>query len=332
MIVSTDDTGQLALLDDSDAGEIATKLERLDEASRRFAASAKSPATLRAYRADWNHFWSWCEEHGATPLPTHPDVLRLYVTEMAEEDYSTATISRRISTIRQAHAAAREEDPTVDARLIETLKGIRRELGIAPQQKDALVLEDVRAMCRTLPDDMKGIRDRALLLVGWVGAFRRSELVELNVADVKFRHSFAVVHVRKSKSDQEGKGAWKKITAGSNALSCPVRALRAWLDGAQIERGPLFRAVDRWANVADTRLSTISVNRVVKAAGRAIGLDPENLGSHSLRRGHITQAARQGCPKRTIRNQSGHASDKMIDWYTELEDIVKESSADWLGH
>lgn len=331
MSEATKADSQLALFERS-PNALAATLKRLDEESRRFAAQARAENTVTAYRADWDHFADWCESLGAAPLPADPVVVRLYITALADNGYATSTISRRLSTIRQAHASAEKPDPTYDVEVRQTWKGIRRELGTAPSQKTALLLEDIRSMTRALPQGLKETRDRALLLTGWVGSFRRSELTALDVADVEFRNSFAVVHVRSSKTDQEGKGEFKKLSAGSSPHTCPVRSLRVWLEEAHISSGALFRAVDRWGNVSDERLAPTSVSRIVKAAAETIGLDRNSVSSHSLRRGHISQARRNNCPKMTIQNQTGHRSQKMIDLYTQAEDVVQQSSADWLGH
>lgn len=317
------DDGQHALIDE---------LEKLDQSSRKYAASARAASTRRAYQSAWTQFSKWCHSLGVERLPATPPVVRLYIAKLADEDYATTTISRRLTTIRQAHEVQGLADPTISPEVRQTWKGIRRELGTATQPKMALLLDDIRSMSRALPDDTKGMRDRALILVGWVGALRRSEIAALDVGDVAFENSYAVLHLGRSKTDQEGAGAYVKLTAGVEALTCPVRSLKTWLDEADIDGGPLFRGVDRWGNVLDGRISESTIARAIKSSATTIGIDPAQVAGHSLRRGHVTQAARNGARKSTIRNQTRHSSDRMVETYTEALDIVADSSADHLGH
>jgi integrase len=186
-------------------------------------------------------------------------------------------------------------------------QGIRRTLGSAPDQKNAAITAEVRAMVETLsPTSAIGVRNRALLLVGFAGAFRRSELVSLDVADVTFNSDGLIVTLRRGKTDQEGLGRKVGLPFGSNPLTCPVRALRGWLDVAAIASGPVFRSVDRHANVAQTRLTDQSVALIVKRCAKAAGLEWERYAGHSLRSGLATAAAMADVSERAIMAQTGH--------------------------
>jgi site-specific recombinase XerD len=327
-----DDSSLESLACSSGETDLSTRLSELNEESRRFAEAARSENTIRAYEADWRHFAEWCATYDASPLPAGPPVVRLYLTFMASDGYATSTISRRLSTIRQAHQMAGEEDPTIASEVREVWRGIRRTLGTAPDQKAALLVDDIRAICRAMTDAPKDLRDRALILVGWVGAFRRSELVALDVQDISFENSFALVRLRSSKTDQESHGSLKKLTAGRSEQTCPVRALKNWLAHANIDSGAVFRSVGRWGHVRDSRLSSRMVANIVKSRAASVGIDPSRVSGHSLRRGHVTEAARAGARKAVIQNQTGHASERMIEAYTEAADIIRDSSADFLGH
>jgi integrase len=230
-------------------------LEQVADDARGYAAHAKAPNTLNAYRIDWADFSEWCALHRLEFLPATPQTVALYLSDLART-HKVSTLYRRLSGISQAHQAAGFSTPTTDAQVRLVFQGIRRTLGSAPSQKNAAITAEVRAMVETLsPTSLIGVRDRALLLVGFAGAFRRSEVVSLDVADVTFGGDGLVVQLRRSKTDQEGLGRQVGLPFGSNPLTCPVRALRAWLDIAVIARGPVFRAVDRHGNVADTRLT-----------------------------------------------------------------------------
>jgi len=229
----------------------------------------------------------------------------LYLSDLAKT-HKVSTLYRRLSGISQAHQAAGFSTPTTDAQVRLVFQGIRRTLGSAPDQKNAAITAEVRAMVETLSPALIGVRDRALLLVGFAGAFRRSELVSLDVADVTFSSDGLIVQLRRSKTDQEGEGRKVGLPFGSNPLTCPVRALRAWLDVAAIARGPIFRSVDRHANVAETRLTDQSVALIVKRSARAAGLDWERYAGHSLRSGLATAAAMADVSERAIMAQTGH--------------------------
>jgi integrase len=211
-------------------------------------------------------------------------------------------------------------------------QGIRRTLGSAPDQKNAAITAEVRAMVETLePGTPLGIRDRALLLVGFAGAFRRSELVSLDVADLVFNSDGLVVQVRRSKTDQEGIGRKVGLPFGSNPLTCPVRSLRTWLDTAGIVSGPIFRSIDRHANIANTRLTDQSVALVVKRCARAAGLDSERYAGHSLRSGLATAAAMADVSERAIMAQTGHKSLPMVRRYIRDGSLFRRNAAAAVG-
>src|SRR5713226_807739 len=254
------------------------RLEQVAEDTRGYAAHAKAPNTLKAYRVDWADFPEWCALHRLEFLPATPQTVALYLTDLART-HKVSTLYRRLSGISQAHQTAGYVTPTTDAQVRLVFQGIRRTLGSAPDQKNAAIT----AVVRTSPTALIGVRDRALRLVGFAGAFRRSELVSLDVADVTFGADGLTVQLRRSKTDQEGEGRKVGLPFGSNPLTCPVRSLRAWLEVAAIARGPIFRAVDRHGNVADARLTDQSVALIVKRRAKAAGLDWERYAGHSLR-------------------------------------------------
>ena len=232
----------------------------------------------------------------------------------------------------QAHQAAGYVTPTTDAQVRLVFQGIRRTLGWAPDQKNAAITAEVRAMVETLsPTSLLGVRDRALLLVGFAGAFRRSELVSLDVADVTFGRDGLIVQLRRSKTDQEGEGRKVGLPFGSNPLTCPVRSLRAWLESAAIARGPIFRPVDRHGNIAVTRLTDQSVALIVKRCAKAAGLDWERYAGHSLRSGLATAAAMADVSERAIMAQTGHKSLPMVRRYIRDGSLFRSNAAAAVG-
>lgn len=290
------------------------KLAPLAAAARVFAAEARSPRTRSAYRAAWSGFAAWCAEHELAALPAAPETLALYLSARAEAGAKVASLAQALAAIGEAHRVAGQESPVGAPVARETWKGIRRTLGTAPRRVAPVVASDLRAMVRALPAGPLGLRDRALLVVGFAGAFRRSELVALNVADLAFTAEGVVVTVRRSKTDQEGAGATVGLPFGSDPATCPVRTLRAWLEAAGIAEGAVFRSVSRHGQVGAV-LSGRDVARVVKRAAEGAGLEAARYSGHSLRAGLATTAAKAGKADRAIMAQGRWASRTMVDRY-----------------
>ena len=213
----------------------------------------------------------------------------------------------------------------------ETLKGIKRTIGSAQKCKAPLLTKDLRRILDHLPKGMAGLRDRALLLVGFAGGFRRSELAALTTADVCFTDDGLLVTLRRSKTDQEGSSRKIGIPWGQSPDTCPVRSLKEWLSAARIANGHLFRAITRHGKIGSVALNPESVALIVKrVAGRA-GYDPRSLGAHSLRAGLATQAAINGATELTIMRQTGHRSLAILRRYIRDGDLWRDNAAASLG-
>src|ERR671937_304071 len=234
---------------------------------------------------------------------------------LADAGLKAATIARRLVVISQAHKAADLPSPTTSSLVRRTHAGIRRAIGTAQVAKAPAVVEDLKRMLDSLPATRVGLRDRALLLLGFAGAFRRAELVALDVADLEFTRAGLIVTLRKSKTDQEGKSRRLGIPFGSSEQTCPVRSLQAWLEAARISDGPCFRSLDRFQRVQPQRLSDKAVALIVKRRAKAVGLDPARYAGHSLRAGLATSAAAAGASERVIMSQTGHRSADMVRRY-----------------
>jgi integrase len=306
--------------------EQAGALAPLVASARSYAAQAKSEATRRAYRASWGRFVAWCDERGLSALPADPGTVALYLSHLADSGKKLATIQKALAALVEAQRAAGFPSPREDARVREVMKGIRRSLGVAPAQKDPISPTELRAMVRSRPATPQGLRDRALLLLGFAGAFRRSELVGLDVDDVTWGDDGLTVTLRRSKTDQEGEGRKVGIPFGSTPQTCPVRMLKGWLEAAGHTEGPLFRPA-RGRGVGVTRLSDKAVARLVKRAAEAAGLDPARLSGHSLRSGLATAAAKAGKSERSIMAQTGHRSAQMVRRYIRDGELFSENAA-----
>lgn len=293
----------------------------LRDRAREFAIASRSDSTLAAYASDLRHFSAWADENNLAAMPATPETVAVYLTSMADS-FKASTISRRVAAISVAHQAAGLASPTTDTMVRSVLTGIRRTVGVAPRQAAPAAIGQIRKMTSRMGDRTIDIRDRAILLVGFAGAFRRSELVSLDLADFQDQPDGILVTLRRSKTDQEGHGDTRAIPYGSDAETCPVRALRAWVQTASIVDGPVFRPVSRHGKIGSARLSGKAVALVVKRAAERADLDPTTYSGHSLRAGFVTTAAANGASERAIARQTGHAAGSTV-----LRSYVRHASA-----
>jgi site-specific recombinase XerD len=310
----------------------ALQVTSLHEKAREFAAAAKSGNTIRAYQSDWQDFIEWCEAHRVTSLPAAPGTVALYLTDRAAT-LKVSSLARRLTTINRAHQAAGHPSPASmqNAVVSEVWKGIQRKNGTAQHGKKPFLTSELRHIVAELPQSVQGVRDRALLLTGFAGGFRRSELATLHVEDLETTPDGIIVRLCKSKTDQEGQGRRVALPYGSDPLTCPVRALRIWLDQAGITTGPLFRAIGRLGLISEEPLHADSIGYLVKrAAGRA-GLETAEYAGHSLRAGLATQAAMNGASELAIMKQTGHRSLTTVRKYIREGTLFRDNAASKLG-
>jgi integrase len=296
-----------------------------------YARNSKAPATRRGYASDWRTFTAWCEHSGISSLPAAPETVALYIADLAES-HKPATVSRHMAAIAAAHKACGHQSPASmrHGAVASVWQGIKRTHGTAQNAKSPVLVDDLRAMMQKLRPGLIGTRDRALLLVGFAGAFRRSELVALDVEDVQFSSDGLVVTLRRSKTDQEGEGRKVGIPYGGNPDTCPVRALKAWLEAGSIESGALFRSITRHGRIQG-RLSGYAVALIVKKHVGAAGLEMAAYSGHSLRAGLATSAAIAGASERSIMAQTGHRSSAMVRRYIRESNLFRENAAAKVG-
>jgi integrase len=267
-----------------------------------------APATRRAYRADLDHFRAWGGD-----VPATDGQIAAYIAAHATT-LKVATLTRRLAAISVAHDAQGMPNPVRSPLVRATMRGVRRERGSAQRQAKPLLREDLFALLVAMGDGVKDARDRALLLLGFAGGFRRSELVGLDCTDIERVRQGIIVILRRSKTDQDGQGRKIGIPFGRTKW-CPVGTLDRWLDAASIEDGAIFRRVDRHARVLPERLSAEAVSLIVQERVAAAGYDATTFSGHSLRAGFATSAAQAGVSSQKIRQQTGHASDAMLARY-----------------
>lgn len=318
--------GKSVARDASDSLSIDDLLSEL----ARFEKRALPENTRRSYASDWKDFRSWCARRSRVALPASPETVALYLTARSRT-HKVSSLSRRLTVIGKVHRAWGKVSPVTDDRVRRVWRGILHDKGEAPERKTPTLTSDIRKMVAGLEDDLAGLRDRALLLCGFAGAMRRSELVALNFSDLQLTDDGFVIHVRRSKTDQTGKGRKVGIPYGQHAITCPVRALLAWLERSHIDRGAIFRKVNRHGQLEGTRLSDRSVAEVVKRACRAAGLKASMFSGHSLRAGLATSAAMAGVEERSIQEQTGHKSLKVLRTYIREGNLFRNNAAKKVG-
>jgi site-specific recombinase XerD len=285
-------------------------------------------ATRRAYRSDFDIFRAWCNTKRVPALPAQSETVAAFLAAEANRGAKTSTIGRRLAAIRYAHKLAGYEPPTNTEAVKATLRGIRRTKRSTPARKAPATADKIVAMAAKADSSIKGLRDSALLLLGFAGAFRRSELVALDVGDLQFCDGGLRVTIRRSKTDQEGLGATIAIVPGSTA--CPIRAVRAWIKAAKISDGPLFRSVTRTGKISSRRLSGRAVAEVVKNYARRAGLKAADFSGHSLRSGFLTSAAARGASIFKMMDVSRHKSVDTLRGYVRDAEMFRNHAGSGL--
>lgn len=294
--------------------------------AKEYARASKAPSTLRTYLSAWSSFTTWCASRSLASCPASPEVIVAYIADRADL-LRPQSIKKHLAAISQVHKMAGHESPVQTQPVRAVMKGLRKTKGVAAKPKKALRVEHVRKMVATVPVGIVGVRDKAILLLGFVGGMRRSEIVGLDAGDIAFEPEGIALLIRRSKRDQDGKGRHVAVPRGHHEATCPVRALRAWLDVAAVTDGPLFVRLDPGGACRRLRLDGRAVAHVVqRAAGRA-GLDPEMFSGHSLRRGFCTEAARAGAAERDIARTTGHTSMAVLRGYVEAGTLFEQCAA-----
>lgn len=309
-------------------------ITRLAGTANGLRRKARADNTVRAYEKDWQRFTAWCGRLELDPLPALPEVVALYVADHWAT-HKASTIRRWLASISVRHQREGHPTPTSDVVVGETLAGAVnqqvQELAVTVVRKAPARTVELRKMIATLDlERLIGLRDRAILLVGYAGAFRRSEVVRFDVGHVRETVDGLAITLAWSKTHQ-GEAVEVGIPYGSDPLTCPVRAWRDWLEASGITEGPPFRPIDRHGRMRDTRLSDSAVAEIVKRTARAAGYDPALFSGHSLRAGLITSAAEADVPERDIMRQSRHRSIPVMRQYIRSADLFKNNAAARVG-
>lgn len=300
----------------------------LSAKSKRRMQKSKSSNTLKSYAADWNDFTDWCEAKKITPLPCHPEDIVNYINDLADHAKAN-TVSRRVTAISENHIAAgyQENNPAKHVMVHNAMQAIRREKGTFQHGKAPVMMETLPLLAEMLcGKDLVTLRDKALLFLGFAGAFRRSELVSVQLEHLTFTPQGMIVFIPHSKGDQLGEGNQIAVPYAPDKNVCAVRAVKEWIAAAGITDGPLFRGFKRNLQVRDTQLSDKMVAAIVKKYMARLGLNPDDFAGHSLRRGFATSAAQHDLDVLTIMRQTRHKSEKMVHRYIEQSNLFKDNA------
>jgi site-specific recombinase XerD len=274
-----------------------------------YVDASLSPATRRAYASDWRHFASWCRLNDRASLPASSETVALYVTDQAVKLHR-GTLRRRLTSVSRMHQGAGHPSPTLTQLVRDTMRGVERSHSPVSHRKAPLLTHDVRALVDTLDDErLVDVRDRALLLICFAGALRRSETAALDVEDIADASEGLMVRTRRSITDREGEGTVLLLPHGSDPATCPVRAYRAWLNRSGIAEGAVFRRFHKnGRRMFPDRISGRAVAAVVKRTAEAAGYDPDHYAGHSLRRGFVVTAMTAGAAEHAAMLHSRHQS------------------------
>lgn len=305
-----------------------------------FILASKAESTKRAYASDWKHFKAWCEGHNLAYLPALPATVVLYVTDLARptdgsEPRKVATIIRKITSINGIHKDAKLDSPAVmsNRALAATVAGIRRELGTAQTMKRPLTRSRVVKVIQSHEGGpIASARDKALLLIGFAGALRRSELAAIKRDHVVGHRKGITIKLPKSKTDQEGKGREVEILWGTNEKTCPVLALENWLAISRIKEGFVFRRVGQYGKIGHGALNPSSIGWIIKKLVKTAKLShPEEYGGHSLRAGFVTEASANDATDPQIMKQTGHKTTQMVRRYSRGDQNDRQAAEGKLG-
>ena len=310
--------------------EIITDIKKLQDETLKNLRSSKSVNTVRAYKSDFEDFTLFCIKNGFKSLPTEPKIVSLYLTYLSSKNVRTSTIKRRLVSIGVIHKMKGHYLDTKHPIIVENFMGIKRLKGISQNGKKPLLINDLKEIIDVInkqeEPDLKKLRNKALLLLGFAGGFRRNELVSLNFEDLDFVFEGVKIKIKRSKTDQFGEGFMKGIPHFENYLYCPVKNLKNWLNISKIKKGPIFVRFSKGVNLTNIRLTDQSVALIIKEYLTKAGVDNKNYSGHSLRSGFATSAAEAGAEERSIMAMTGHKSSEMVRRYIKEANLFKNNA------
>ena len=309
--------------------ELSTDLKLLEEATLNNLKNSKSFNTMRAYKSDFKDFEIFCIKHGLKSLPTEPKIASLYLTNLSKKS-KMSTIRRRLVSIGMVHKLKGYYLDTKHPIIIENLMGIRRVKGSIQKGKKPLLISHLKSIINTIDEqkyeEIKKLRDKTIILIGFGGGFRRSELISIDYEDLEFVAEGLKITIKKSKTDQFGEGMVKGLPYFEDKKYCPVSNLKKWLQISKIKTGSIFRRFNKGSSLSDKRLTDQSVVLLMKNYLKIAGIENQNFAGHSLRSGFATVAADSGADERSIMAMTGHKTTQMERRYIKDANIFKNNA------
>ena len=309
--------------------ELVTDIKSLHEETLNNLKSSKSNNTLRAYKSDFRDFGAFCVKHGFDSLPTEPKIISLYLTHLSKNS-KISTLRRRLVSISMIHRLKGHYLDTKHPIIIENLMGIRRVKGSIQKGKKPILINHLKSIINVIDDqeaeEIKKIRDKTILLVGFGGGFRRTELISIDHEDLEFVPEGVKITIKRSKTDQFGEGMIKGLPYFTNEKYCPVINLKRWIELSNIKSGPIFRRFAKGSVLTNNRLTDQSVVLIIKDYLNLAGIENKNYSGHSLRSGFATVAAESGADERSIMAMTGHKTTQMVRRYIREANIFKNNA------
>ncbi|MDA7695263.1 tyrosine-type recombinase/integrase [Candidatus Pelagibacter sp.] len=310
--------------------DIITDIKALQEETLLNLQSSKANNTVRAYKSDFDDFRIFCAQNGFKSLPSDPKIVSLYLTHLSTKDAKISTLKRRLVSIGVIHKLKGHYLDTKHPAIIENIMGIKRRKGSIQKAKKPLLINSLKLIINVIDkqqnEDIKKLRDRSIILIGFSGGFRRNEIVSLDYDDLDFVPEGLKINIKRSKTDQFGEGFTKALPYFDSSQYCPVVSLKNLLDLSKINSGPVFRRFVKGSKLSKYRLTDQTVALLIKKYLNLAGIDSKNFSGHSLRSGFATSAAESGVEERTIMAMTGHKSSEMVRRYIKEANLFKNNA------
>ena len=309
---------------------IITDIKALKEETIINLQNSKANNTIRAYKSDFTDFGLFCAQNGFKSLPSEPKIVSLYLTHLSTKDIKMSTLKRRLVSIGIVHKLKGHYLDTKHPSIIENIMGIKRRKGSIQKGKKPILINDLKNIINVIDkqknEEIKKIRDRSIILIGFSGGFRRNEIVSLDLEDLDFVPEGIKITIKKSKTDQFGEGSLKGIPYFDNSQYCPVLSLKKWIETSNINSGPLFRRFSKGSKLTNNRLTDQTVALIIKKYLNLAAINSKNYSGHSLRSGFATTAAESGAEERSIMAMTGHKSAEMVRRYIKEANLFKNNA------
>ena len=309
---------------------LITDLKTLQDETLLNLQSSKAKNTVRAYKSDFKDFAIFCAQNGFKSIPSEPKIVSLYLTHLSINEVKISTIKRRLVSIGVIHKLKGHYLDTKHPMIIENILGIKRRKGSIQIGKKPLLINNLKLIIDVIDknnyEDLKKLRDRSIILMGFSGGFRRNEIVSLDCDDLDFVAEGLKINLKRSKTDQLGEGSVKGLPYFDNTQYCPVLSLKNWIEASKISSGPLFRRFSKGSKLTENRLTDQTVALLIKKYLKLVGIDNKNYSGHSLRSGFATVAAESGANERNIMAMTGHKSTEMVRRYIKEANLFKNNA------